>query len=380
MNEILWLGLIGGWSAAIWSFKTPVLRFLQRKFLATVEIVNNDVAYDYVVAWLSREIKSTRWLKARTGNKYETGEEELSIEIGVGLHSFRYKGKKILVWLQKESVDSLLEFRETITLQTWGRNLDLIHELIKEAFTEGKKKPGFVRTLRHTKYGDWNIPPSKEGRPVNTLSLTSEQYRKIFEDAERFLKSRDWYKQRGIPWRRGYKLYGPPGCGKTSVALSLATEFGLDLSVLSLKSIDSDAALLQLVNNVPARNIILIEDIDTVQPNRESNQQGITLGGLLNAIDGVSSGEGRILLMTTNYPEKLDPALTRPGRCDVHVEFGPPNHEQIVSMHQRIVNQGKPAALAFAGQNPHFDSVADLQETLLELATSNELEIQKKAS
>ncbi|ERF75883.1 hypothetical protein EPUS_01249 [Endocarpon pusillum Z07020] len=52
-----------------------------------------------------------------------------------------------------------------------------------------------------------------------------------------------------------------------------------------------------------------------------SNDMGITMSGLLNAIDGVASQEGRVLIMTTNYPEKLDDALMRPGRVDMKIEF-----------------------------------------------------------
>jgi chaperone BCS1 len=47
----------------------------------------------------------------------------------------------------------------------------------------------------------------------------------------------------------------------------------------------------------------------------------VTFSGLLNALDGVASQEGRVLFMTTNHIEKLDPALIRPGRCDVIVKF-----------------------------------------------------------
>lgn len=45
-------------------------------------------------------------------------------------------------------------------------------------------------------------------------------------------------------------------------------------------------------------------------------KKGISLSGLLNIIDGVASHEGRVLIMTTNHPEKLDEALIRPGRVD----------------------------------------------------------------
>ena len=47
----------------------------------------------------------------------------------------------------------------------------------------------------------------------------------------------------------------------------------------------------------------------------------LSFSGFLNALDGVRSQEGQILFMTTNHKERLDPALLRPGRADVHVKL-----------------------------------------------------------
>ena len=60
------------------------------------------------------------------------------------------------------------------------------------------------------------------------------------------------------------------------------------------------------------------------------------MSGLLNAIDGVASQEGRILIMTTNYPEKLDDALVRPGRVDMKVEFTLASKQQIRELFLRM--------------------------------------------
>ena len=78
------------------------------------------------------------------------------------------------------------------------------------------------------------------------------------------------------------------------------------------------------MNDAPAKSIILLEDIDGIFVARESVTQSydgrhVSFSGLLNALDGVRSQEGRILFMTTNHREKLDPALMRPGRADVHI-------------------------------------------------------------
>lgn len=86
-----------------------------------------------------------------------------------------------------------------------------------------------------------------------------------------------------------------------------------------------DDGLNGLLNNAPMKSIILLEDIDAIFVDRTSVQEnqsrGVTFSGLLNALDGVRSQEGRILIMTTNHREKLDPALMRPGRADCHIEL-----------------------------------------------------------
>ncbi len=145
------------------------------------------------------------------------------------------------------------------------------------------------------------------------------------EDLRDFQQSAAWYAQRGIPYRRGYLLHGPPGTGKTTTVLALAGELKLSLAVLSLSNrLMGDESLLATVNALPAATILLIEDVDCVfkNPRTTESNVGVTLSGLLNALDGVSSRDGRILFMTTNHPERLDPALLRPGRVDRKIELG----------------------------------------------------------
>lgn len=71
-------------------------------------------------------------------------------------------------------------------------------------------------------------------------------------------------------------------------------------------------------------------------PNRAPGTTGISLSGLLNAIDGVASAEGRVLIMTTNHAEKLDAALVRPGRVDRKVEFQLAAKDQIRELFVRM--------------------------------------------
>jgi chaperone BCS1 len=140
-----------------------------------------------------------------------------------------------------------------------------------------------------------------------------------------FLASAEWYQQVGVPYRRGYLLYGPPGNGKSSVVKALAGELGMSIYLLMLSDPDmNDNRINELLAKVPERNLLLLEDIDCAFARRKrtnGREGGLTFSGLLNAIDGVASPEGRMIIMTTNHLERLDPALIRPGRADVKLSF-----------------------------------------------------------
>jgi len=132
-----------------------------------------------------------------------------------------------------------------------------------------------------------------------------------------------------------------PGSGKTSLIHALAGELGLDIYVVTLSSKGmNDSSLASLMGRVPSRCIVLLEDLDaafTRSTSRDSTATGapettttktatddgntLSLSGLLNSLDGVAATEGRLLFATTNHIDRLDPALSRPGRMDVWVDF-----------------------------------------------------------
>ena len=135
--------------------------------------------------------------------------------------------------------------------------------------------------------------------------------------------------------------------------------------------------MLSAFSDAPNNSIILIEDIDTagVVQNRQTNQKsddlalthedgifGITLSGLLNSLDGVCSPEGRIVIMTTNYKDKLDPALIRSGRIDIKMEIGLPSLEEKLEMFQKFY-PGEDGEKFL--ENSEEMSMADIQELLI---------------
>uniref|UniRef100_J3MLD0 AAA+ ATPase domain-containing protein n=1 Tax=Oryza brachyantha TaxID=4533 RepID=J3MLD0_ORYBR len=193
-----------------------------------------------------------------------------------------------------------------------------------------------------------------------TLAMDPDLKKSILDDLDRFLKRKEYYRRIGKAWKRGYLLYGPPGTGKSSLVAAMANYLRFDLYDLDLSEVRGNYSLQKLLVRMPNKSILVVEDIDCCfdakpredckaaaleqaaasgntsgsdddsdapppcRPGGELQQQKITLSGLLNFIDGLwsTSGEERVIVFTTNYRDRLDPALLRPGRMDMHVYMG----------------------------------------------------------
>lgn len=129
----------------------------------------------------------------------------------------------------------------------------------------------------------------------------------------------------------------------------MAGELRLNICILNLSNPTlDDGKLLELMAEVPTDSVVVLEDVDAAFQQRDSGEGAggsITFSGLLNAIDGVAAQEGRLLCLTTNHVERLDPALIRPGRIDKRVEFGHAQPEQIRRLFLRFYQTEEAAAL-----------------------------------
>ena len=188
----------------------------------------------------------------------------------------------------------------------------------------------------------------------------------LIKEIELWRKSKDWYLEKGIPWKRGMLLYGPPGTGKTALARAFAEDLNMPIYVYNLAEMSNYELIktwTEMQTNVPC--IALIEDIDNVfhgrenvarrpglfpmllPPEKKDGDHGddkgrgplgppLTFDCLLNCLDGVERADGIFTIISTNDMSKIDPALgqprklpdgttefisTRPGRIDKAVEL-----------------------------------------------------------
>lgn len=185
-----------------------------------------------------------------------------------------------------------------------------------------------------TSWGGWQRANDAPPRPIHSVVLRGTQREELISDLVNFMSHEESYTSLGIPWHRGYLLHGPPGTGKTSIARALAGHVGLDIYYMSLGDLNSDTNLIQLLTGLEPRSMLLLEDIDIAHSAtvRDDTTKGVSLSGLLQALDGVVTPHGLITVMTTNKVESLDEALVRTGRADKTVLIDHIDNDQLVRL------------------------------------------------
>jgi len=363
-----------GWcAAACRDAPKAILRWIKNRLLLTAEIDNSDCAFAWVKQWLAANSKS-RWMGINAVFPDGPGTGPVKPDFSLFPISFcwlRFRGRRIVVWVERKELQMQNGYRELITLQCLGRDKKIFEELLEEAYRFAKFKNGSVVEVWVPSGPNWQLADRKPIRRVASVVLPGGKAEALIADAVRFIGSKAWYFDRGIPWRRGYLLHGPPGNGKSSLAHAMASELGRNLCVLSLSSFKSDNDLIECLIRTPSNSVLLIEDVDAAWKGRDSNHD-LTFSGLLNAIDGVVAKEGQILMMTTNHRDKLDGALVRPGRADVHLLIDDATEEQAAAMYRRFMGAGVNGDAAGFAKEMAGRSMAAIQERLLSMREASD--------
>lgn len=374
-NELFKGGLILGAGAALLTYfrRVPFLLWTLTLWTFTVEIdvPDSETAFKWLDVWLANHKyskKHARRLTIKTecvdANTSGPSKWNVTMAPAPGRHFIFEDGRLIILTRSREKLEAANRrkpYAESFTLRVIGRNrrpaLDLIHKARRLA----APLEHFIDLFESTGNGCWVNSGYKRPRHLKSVVLPGTTREDVLSDINDFLASEEWYRDRGVPYRRGYLFHGVPGSGKTSLILAIASELKWDVAVLNLRDMEDDQSLMSAMGGIRDRQIAVVEDVDCVFEDRES-LTNVSLSGLLNAIDGIASHEGHILILTTNHRDRLDSALIRPGRVDMEVEFRSATPEQAAALFKRFYPEADDAlAEDVASQLPGNVSMAALQ-------------------
>ena len=309
--------------------------------------------------------------------------------------------------------------RIIIQLYSYKNDVETIKQFVEDitnkyvsSLEQTRKDKRFIYTLTNIKFEDspserWSEVMFESTRSFDNLFFDNKLI--AMDKINHFLKNKEWYYNKGIPYSLGIGIHGPPGTGKTSFIKALATYTQRNIICISLKLIRTKKQLDNIFfeeryNDDNKRHsitfdkkIIVFEDIDcigdivldrekkknkqkseaslgigrklnldemtmtskvnmgdlleTIAEMDESSKKGImtsatpkaliddepiTLDDILNLWDGIRETPGRIMIISSNHYNDLDPALKRPGRIDITLELSYASRQVISEIYKHL--------------------------------------------
>jgi hypothetical protein len=303
----------------------------------------------------TEEIELTPLLKARVK---ETGQEEGSV-IDIVIFSKVLKVSEIRQWIDDIHCNYTFEKNNKLGNRIYYFNEVPVEPIIQcDMDSEGGPPKQSYRWENMPKMLTFNMNEFNTSKSF--MNVYGSHVNELKERLDLFLNHPDWYMDRGIPHSLGILFHGVPGAGKTSTIKAIAKDTHRHIFNLSLRPYTSQRQLTNLFFNetvvvyghdgnkqtlkIPLnRRVYVIEDIDcltdvvldrTITGGKNNKVEGdaVTLSFLVNLLDGVLETPGRILVITSNFPQKLDRAFVRPGRIDVQIEFKNASRSFILDM------------------------------------------------
>lgn len=352
------LGIITSIALTLKGIPVKVWVFIKSKLQINLEFSSeNYTSFEWVKNWLNAQEYTNRNKNWNFLHTYSLKDKT----VGYGTHLVPYRKRRLWVTVTAKEHSAKNQVTNiNIRCYSWGTKFlnALIHDIYEHRPKEDQNK---IQVLEITSNGAWRLQSTSKIK-YKELFYPNNEFDVISEDIDRFLKNKNWYQQHDIAHTRGYLLFGPPGTGKTSFIKAVASKFDFNIVLLKINDLTNQVSINESITNslgVKKPYILVIEDVDTMlsggleeylmgpaspiindkKPEektceapevKEKYNRTMGFSEILNALDGlISCPNTRLLIFTTNRPEKLDSALLRPGRIDKQILLGYATKEQI---------------------------------------------------
>jgi len=343
----LFAGIISVWGLGVVTFclrtvPSKIFNFIYRQCTTNLVLNSYDSIYHEFLQWVSENNMHSFVRDLNFNNRGVWSEGVPMISIGYGKTIFLFKRRLFVLHRFKEEANQTMRPKETIKITLIGRSHQIFSELF-DVIHESQEEENSISV--HTWKEGWNYTAYQPKRDLDTVVVEEHIKQDILTCIDNFIGDSDWYFKNGIPYHLGIMFHGPSGTGKTSLIKAICAKYDRPLYIIHLSRM-SDDTLETALAEIPIGAVVAIEDIDTANLGKRNisnkittikqsgtmslvrgtshgdSEASLTLGGVLNALDGITTSEGRILIATTNVLDSLDEALIRPGRFDLTKEIG----------------------------------------------------------
>lgn len=325
----------------------------QRSITFTVGVRYSDNWMEealYGILYTYNTIKKSSRLELSNNRNIADG-SGMYYKLDDGTHNLKYRNYDILVCIQSNNPTTvsgrMLEPQRVYTIITYDLSPEFVTQFEadmiehRNSILKIKSDAPTVNVYQDLHESDgytyWEKTVAINKRRLNTIYLPMETKKSIVNTINEFFASKEYYKKHGIAHNLKILLYGPPGTGKDSIAKMIASEWNRNMYYVTggkdgkfipnaiTDNGDSVNFPMFLVSDIDKYPFLINEpEVDMEKENGKDEQLRYkqSFGNMINALDGILSGEGRIIVMTTNHIEKFSPVILRPGRIDLQLEIG----------------------------------------------------------